>query len=47
MMIMMRWSMMINYDGGGDDLYIVLMHRPMKIHHFAKMTFFLHVSHEQ
>ena len=36
-----------DYDGGGDDLYIVLMRRLMKIHHFAKMTLFLHVSHEQ
>ena len=32
--------MLINYDGVGDDLYMVLMRRPMKIHHFAKMTFF-------
>ena len=32
--------MVINYDGVGDDLYMVLMRRPMKIHHFAKTTFF-------
>ena len=40
MMVMRRRSMLINYDGVGDDLYMVLMRRPMKIHHFAKTTFF-------